>query len=762
VSATLSSGFGAREAPQGYVTPNAMSRIPGHSSKMVVMASTTDMLQTTLGDAAYNALTVLAASPAPMSGRMMANALAVAPTTATLALRKLREAGFALSSRVGRADRWHLNTDNTVLRSWLEETRADPSSAKAVAGMSPYPTGGGGVTFERKVAVQYLTHLLVGDGATELGDGRSVVSVAFQQAPEHSVDDLVIRAGRADESEPSLVLAVGVRRSPDLIQSDESTKKLIRAFVHEVIHAPVDGPEHRVALVVAGAQEHAQQLAWLADLAFKQIDAPSFFDLVRTPVKFPAGVQGRLDQIEALVKLALIDLGVPDPSDQVVQQRTWELLSRLIVLMPRLETPDEADWAAVTNAVIPWARGTDLYGASRLRDRLVALADDYPPKAATVDLSLLRRDAHEVLDSVRRRHQKGWQALAHLHTQATASVRDDVKSGDGSRSIHLDRSDAASGLLAATGTATAAVVAHGDSGVGKSALVIGTLTGAASRDPDTTQALCINLRHVGSETLTLESFLGAPLATLLAELSAPHRFLVIDAADAISEGLLDTFRYLVDSGRQAGITVIAVTASDTKQLVYDAIAQRSGGDVVEYLVPPLTDSEIDDISAMFGELGAVATNPHSRELLRRPVVVDLLVRGGLSGTPLSDADAMEQIWSGLVRRHGQSDRGTPDARELAFLTSHSAAAAPSTSSGRSIPLLSVGSATTGCCELPRMIRSRSGPSSRTTRCGGTRSRVSSSRGATSPPSCSPPACPAGHSARHALRVRRYLAHPTGL
>ena len=34
-------------------------------------------------------------------------------------------------------------------------------------GMSPYATGGGGVTFERKVAVTYLAHLLVGDGAAE-------------------------------------------------------------------------------------------------------------------------------------------------------------------------------------------------------------------------------------------------------------------------------------------------------------------------------------------------------------------------------------------------------------------------------------------------------------------------------------------------------------------------------------------------------------------------------------------------------------------
>jgi DNA-binding transcriptional ArsR family regulator len=634
---------------------------------MVIMASTTDMLQTTLGETAYTALGVLAGSQTPMSGRMVATALGVAPSTATAVLGKLREAGFATSSREGRADRWHLNTDSAVLRSWLEETRGEPSSAKAPAGMSPYPTGGGGVTFERKVAVQYLAHLLVGDGAVELGDGQCVVSVAFQQAPEHSVDDLVIRAARVGESEPSLVLAVGVRRTPDLVQSDESTRKLIRTFVHEVINAPADGPEQRVALVVAGTQDHTRQLAWLADLASKQMDAPSFFGLVRTPNKFPAAFRGRLDQIEALVGLALIDLGVADPGPQIVQQRTWELLSRLTVLMPRLETPDDADWAAVTNALIPVARGADLYGASRLRDRLVALANEYPPTAATVDLSLLRRDTHEVLDATTRRHRRGWAALDHLHARAIASVRDEISSSDGSRAVHVDRSDAAAELLAVPGPATLAVVAHGDSGVGKSALVVGALTGAVSNDPDITQALCINLRHLPTTTLELESILVTPLATLLTELSAPTRLLVIDGADAISEGKLEPFRYLVDAGLQTDMLVIAVTASDTKQLVRDAIAERSGGNVAEYLVPPLTDPQVDDVVATFAELAALAINPRSRELLRRPVVVDLLVRGGLAGTPLSDADAMRQVWSGLVRRHEQADRGTPDARQLALL-----------------------------------------------------------------------------------------------
>ena len=71
----------------------------------------------------------------------------------------------------------------------IDGDSSDPGARTPPEGMSPYATGGGGVTFERKVAVQYLAHLLVGDGAVELGDGRRVVSVAFQQAPSYTVDE---------------------------------------------------------------------------------------------------------------------------------------------------------------------------------------------------------------------------------------------------------------------------------------------------------------------------------------------------------------------------------------------------------------------------------------------------------------------------------------------------------------------------------------------------------------------------------------------
>ena len=533
-------------------------------------------------------------------------------------------------------------------------------------GMSPYATGGGGVTFERKVAVHYLTRLLVGAGAAELGDGRRVVSVAFQQAPDHAVDDLVVSAAYPHELEPSLVLAVAVRRSPKLVSSDDSTQRLIQAFVDALLKVPTDGPEHRWCLVVAGPQQHAVQLATLASLASAQKDARGFFALVRTPGKFDAGICGRLDHIEKLVKYALDDLGRTEADTVQVQQHAWRLLGGLSVSTPRLETPDETDWSEVTNKLIAVARGSDLAAASRLRDRLVTLANEYAPKSACLDLTVLRRDAHALLDPTVKRHQKGWQALNHLHLEALASVRNDVKEIDGDRRGRLDRSTAAS-ALAKTVAGAAAVVVSGESGVGKSALTLLGLSGTDAVDTDSVQALCINLRHVHKLTVEFEATLGCPLSTLLCELGAPQRMLIVDAADAVAEDRGDMFRYLVNAAHASEVKMVAVTAVDSKQVVRDTITERFGANAAEYAVAPLTDVEIDEITRTFGELANLGANPRSRELLRRLVVVDLLVRGRVRGVPLSDADAMREVWSGLVRRREVSDRGFPDARESALL-----------------------------------------------------------------------------------------------
>ena len=544
-----------------------------------------------------------------------------------------------------------------------EGTVGNAGAVESSVGMSPYATGGGGVTFERKVAVQYLAHLLVGDGAVEFGEGRRAVSVAFQQAPDYPVDDLVIQAARLEEVEPSLEIALAVRRSPNLVSSNESTQKLIREFVRAVINAPVHGPEARLGLVVAGSRQHAQQLSTLANHAAGRMDAAGFLDLVHTPSKFDSGIRSRLEHLERLVERALQDLGVASLDSVLVRQRTWQLLSRLAVLMPRLESPDETDWSAVENRLIAVARDSNLSGASRLRDRLLSLASDYSPISARVDLTLLRRDAHVALDPNLRRHQQGWQVLDHLHRSAIDSVPDEITDSVGVRRLRLDRTEAAAGLVA-TAMDAEAVVVGGESGVGKSALALQSLSAG---NPDTVQALCINLRQVSKLTVEFESILGLSLSTLLCELSAPNRMLVIDGADAVAEGMEDTFRYLVDAAAAGEMKVIAVTSMDSMQVVHDILTARFGERVAKYPVEPLTDTELDEIVKAFPELERFTSNPQSRELLRRLIVVALLVRGHLSGVPLTDADAMREVWSDLVRRQERSDRGHPDARESVLL-----------------------------------------------------------------------------------------------
>ena len=230
------------------------------------------------------------------------------------------------------------------------------------------------------------------------------------------------------------------------------------------------------------------------------------------------------------------------------------------------------------------------------------LAGEYSPRAARVDLTLLRRDAHALLDLMVRRNRQGWRMLDHLQSRALASVSDEITGSDGARRVRLARGDAAAELLAITADAKAVVVT-GESGVGKSALTLLSITAAVAIEPDTLQALCINLRQVPEHTIEFVDVLGCPLSTLLCELSAPRRMLIVDGADAIAEGRHDMLRYLVHAAQENDVKVIAITAFGTKQVVWDTLNEHFAGGVPEHVVPLLSDPEIDEIVGTFPGIG---------------------------------------------------------------------------------------------------------------------------------------------------------------
>lgn len=537
-------------------------------------------------------------------------------------------------------------------------------SAPSLRSASPYSTGGGGVTFEQRVGARYLALLLTAEGAQELGDGRTVASVSFQQKPQFAVDDLIIRAKRSNETKPSLVLVIGVRRAPKIEPSNEDTQKLIAEYVSVQLKAPEPGVERRWALVVSGYQQHAKQLAELATLAANQMDATHFFDLMSEGGANRALV-GRLDALKKLVQHALGTLAISGIDDDLVRHRTWAFLADLSVLMLAIEPPDVSDRVATQNQLRAVSRGTDLEQAGSLLDRLETLAGEFAPSAATVDLSLLRRRVHAHLEHGRWRHEQGWLQLHLLQDQALAAVSNRIGRG-GERTLHIDRTEEAAAIIATARDAPALVV-HGASGVGKSVLVLRAGVDAASADADAVESICVNLRHLPQSPLAFVTALGAELNELLSEMGAPTRFLIIDGAEAAGEKHRETFIYLLGAARKSQVQVIAIAATDVRDQVTDLMKEHLLSAVADHSVTGLSDEQLDEIVVTYPEMARLAQRARSRGLLRRLVVVDLLVRSHTSGTPLSDADAMDQIWSGLIRTHERPERGQPHARQDVML-----------------------------------------------------------------------------------------------
>jgi len=91
------------------------------------VTSTSEQLRALLDGTAFRGLELLASSSAPVSGRALARALGIAPTTALAALATLQKAGFATATLAGRSSLWSLDERNPMMRSWLEEARGAAS-----------------------------------------------------------------------------------------------------------------------------------------------------------------------------------------------------------------------------------------------------------------------------------------------------------------------------------------------------------------------------------------------------------------------------------------------------------------------------------------------------------------------------------------------------------------------------------------------------------------------------------------------------------
>lgn len=142
--------------------------------------------------------------------------------------------------------------------------------------------------------------------------------------------------------------------------------------------------------------------------------------------------------------------------------------------------------------------------------------------------------------------------------------------------------------------------------------------------------------------------------------------LVIDGAEAAAEDHEEVFAYLLRAAKQASLAVVAVATTEGAGTAA-TVMKSCGSDLRELVIPGLEDEELDGTAVRFPALQRLLDNARAHELLRRPIVIDLLTRAGDPGLPLSESQALNHIWHHLVRNGGRQDRGAPGAREEVML-----------------------------------------------------------------------------------------------
>jgi hypothetical protein len=504
----------------------------------------------------------------------------------------------------------------------------------------------------------FLVRLLTAQPFLEL-DERAPDRVAFQQSPATSVDDLVVASSAVGGT--AIRLEIAVRRAPKFNRSDKKTNELVAALVR----ADLDGEresdplvERRLGVAVSGRQTHAQEIAELAVAARGQSSTDEFVDLIRTPGKF--ATRRRLDHLIDMVSAALVEIA--DGSAGTPEHRCWSLLRRLWIMQVDLEVGHEDDWARLVGDLKPVALTPSDDAAVALRDRLEQLSAELARNAGVVDDAALRRRLHGHIRSDGHIPPAGWTRLLALDEQARFAVARSLIGG-GSTTLTLPRRTIREDLRAAIAN-DGDLIVKGDSGVGKSALVMDAIE--PGELGENRQAIALNLRHLPTSQLELLALLSTRIDELLSQLTAPHRLLVIDSAEGAAEDQGEVFSYLLRSARDAGFKVIAVATTEGAGAATQLM--RSGAPAPrEYVVPGLDDEELTTAAAQIPVLQRLVDNPRARELLRRPIVIDLLARADHPGLPLSESQALEHIWRHLVRNNDRHDMGAPDAREHVML-----------------------------------------------------------------------------------------------
>lgn len=555
---------------------------------------------------------------------------------------------------------------------------------------SPLSTGGAGTIYEYRVAAVVLAKLLRGDRV--VGLEVPVTEVRLQQRIAGSyLDDVIAVADHPGAVR--LQVDIQVKRAVDPVPSDEEWKSVVGECLAALAADP-DGVRNRGHLLAVAARAHAGHLEEVAELARwtrGHDDLASFTTVITAPSGGPnARVRKRWDHLRTTITNVLTVEAErqkgPPPTDDEVKEAAFWIAHALCVWVVEAEA-DERDHRETLDRLGDLTPPDQPEAAETAFLRLADIAQSRGPRAGAITITALRAELERRAVFLRadRRHETDLAELDGWTDGFLGATRDTMADA-----LHLPRTDVLGRICAAIGEHEQLLVT-GRAGAGKS--VLGRLAARDLRAGGAT-VVAFSLTERAWRTLAdVEGELHARLGTALAAAATTGgRLLLIDGAEQIltdNGALLRSVLRVVPRAPDAPSWNLLVTARDEAVSAVAAVMSEDGpgGEPHRVRVGDLTDGEVGEVLTAFGQLEPL--NRHGRPrrlLLRRPYLVDLLVRGsGRSGLPermLAEEDVVSLVYERLIRRADGAlpGQGEPDARSDIYFAMASMIAAGNVSS----------------------------------------------------------------------------------
>ncbi|MCK9608445.1 MAG: hypothetical protein M0R33_18550 [Methylomonas sp.] len=523
---------------------------------------------------------------------------------------------------------------------------------------SPISTGGEGVFFEQHVAAYWLVQLLVRSIPPILTD-TGVTEVHFQT--EHlgfNTDDVLVVCARADAATARLVGQV--KRSFTISAADDECKKAIGDFWKDFKKAAPFNPQHDrfVLVTLRGTNVLLENFVGLLDCARGAADGEEF----ERRLSLNGFISKKsVHQCDELCEIVSTLEGTP-----ITAKDLWPFLRVLHVLSLDLHTSTRQTEAHVKTLLALKSTDPDPVASAKAAwDDLLTFASEAGPGARSLKRADLPAALVQAYGEVGANEQRVLTALKNHTDFVLLKIRTTI-----GPAFHLRRPGIVQKVLAAI-KAKQVVLITGPAGSGKS--VIGK------------EAVAFLSREFFAFGFRVEEFAVAHIDESLHNSQIPARatelqailgaqgrkVLVIESVERLLEKpTRDAFSDLMTLAQgDDGLGILMTCRDYSVEQVQASFLQAAGIDHAVIDVPPLDDTELQEVQAAFPSLAVPLANPALREILRNPYFIDKALQIPWdAGRPLpeNERDFRAIFWRQIVCANQNPANGMPRLREEAL------------------------------------------------------------------------------------------------